>query len=143
MHEDFLKINRFWIAQREQEICTIIRASIFCVDKTCFPRPSHISIYQIYTMVKSILRFESENFTTIHVLIASYSKYILFSSKYWLMYFLMQICRYRNDFYIETFLALNLPIKMLEKLWASKALNRCCDEFRHVDYKIKILSSEF
>ena len=42
IHEEFNKTYRFWIAHTEQEIGAIKRASIFCVDKTCFPRPGHI-----------------------------------------------------------------------------------------------------
>ena len=44
IHEEFNKINRLWIAHIEQEIGVIIRTSVFCVDKTCFPRPDHILI---------------------------------------------------------------------------------------------------
>ena len=40
IHEKFNKTNIFWISHTEQKIDAIIRASIFCVDKTCFPRPS-------------------------------------------------------------------------------------------------------
>ena len=36
------KTNRFLVAHTEQEICAIIWTSLFCIDKTCFPRPGHI-----------------------------------------------------------------------------------------------------
>ena len=42
IHEELNKTNRFLIAHTEQEIGTIIQTSVFYVDKTCFPRPSHI-----------------------------------------------------------------------------------------------------
>ena len=32
IHEEFNKINRFWIAYTEQEIGAIIQTSVFCVD---------------------------------------------------------------------------------------------------------------
>ena len=39
IHEEFDKGNRFWIAHT---VGGVIRTSVFCVDKTHFPRPSHI-----------------------------------------------------------------------------------------------------
>ena len=44
IHEEFNKTNRVWIAHTEQEIGVIIQTHVFCVDETCFPRPSHIFI---------------------------------------------------------------------------------------------------
>ena len=41
IHTQFNIANRFWIAYTEQEIGAIIYTSVFCVDKTHFPRPSH------------------------------------------------------------------------------------------------------
>ena len=39
IHREFNKNNRFWLAHREQEIGALMRTSIFCVDKICFPKP--------------------------------------------------------------------------------------------------------
>ena len=63
MHEEFLKINRFWIAQTEHEICTIIRTS---VDKTCFPGPVTFVVldmnwYMVKVIYRSILSYVSEH----------------------------------------------------------------------------------
>ena len=44
IHEEFNKANKFWVARTEQEISAIIQTSVFCVDKTCFPRPGHTLI---------------------------------------------------------------------------------------------------
>ena len=41
-HEKFNKTNRFWIADAKEEIHAIIQESVFCVDKTDFPRSGHI-----------------------------------------------------------------------------------------------------
>ena len=41
IHNEFNKTNRLWIAHNEQEISAIIRTSVFCVDKICFPRTGH------------------------------------------------------------------------------------------------------
>ena len=48
IHEECNKTNRIWIAHTEQEIGAIIQTSVFCVDKTCIPRPSHI----LYIIIK-------------------------------------------------------------------------------------------
>ena len=37
----FNKANGVWIAYIEQEKGAIIRTSVFCVDKSYFPRPGH------------------------------------------------------------------------------------------------------
>ena len=42
IYGEFNKTNRCWIAHIGQEIGAIIQTSVFCVDKTCFPRPGHI-----------------------------------------------------------------------------------------------------
>ena len=42
IHEQLNKANSFCIAHTEQEIDSVIQASVFCVDKTCFLRPSNI-----------------------------------------------------------------------------------------------------
>ena len=39
---DFNKTYRIYIAYTEEEIDTIIRMGVFCVDKSCFLRPGHI-----------------------------------------------------------------------------------------------------
>ena len=44
IHEEFNKINVFWIAHTEQEISAIIQTS---VEKTCFLKPSHNIIVSI------------------------------------------------------------------------------------------------
>ena len=41
IHEEFHKINRFWIAHTKQEIGAIIQTSVFFVEKTCFLKPGH------------------------------------------------------------------------------------------------------
>ena len=42
IHEEFSKTNRIWIGYTQQEIGAIIQTSVFCVDKTCIPRPGYI-----------------------------------------------------------------------------------------------------
>ena len=46
IHGEFNETNRCWIAHRQQEIGVLIQTSVFCVDKTCFPRPGHICSYR-------------------------------------------------------------------------------------------------
>ena len=51
--ERFNKTNRLWTAHTEQEISAIIRTSVFCVDRTCFPDPvtyAHVQL-KIATML--------------------------------------------------------------------------------------------
>ena len=42
IHEEFIHILN---THTEQEIGTIIRTCVFCVDKTCAPRPGHIQLH--------------------------------------------------------------------------------------------------
>ena len=39
IHEEFNKIDRWWIAR------AIIQRSVFCVDKTCYPKPGDLSAW--------------------------------------------------------------------------------------------------
>ena len=53
-----IKLTEFeYIGHTEQEIGVIIRTSVFCVDKTCFPSPvTNIVLFQRYTQ-KAVFRY--------------------------------------------------------------------------------------